>query len=62
VLLGQLPMLSLLALLPALLSLIALKGAVQHRQAIGSRPAYMAANVGATLLTPLLLGITLVMS
>jgi 1,4-dihydroxy-2-naphthoate octaprenyltransferase len=57
---GQLPLLSLIALLPIPLALFALYGAVKHGEAIGSYPQYLGANVAVTILTTLLLGISLV--
>lgn len=56
------PLWSLLALLPLLLSLITLRGARQLGADIGSQPQFMAANVGATLLTPTVLGLSLLLS
>ena len=56
---GQLPMLSLIALLPMPLALFALYGAVKHGAAIGNYPQYLGANVAVTILTTLLLGVSL---
>ena len=52
---GNFPPLSLVALLPILLSLFALTGAIKHADNIGQHPQYLGANVAATLLTPALL-------
>jgi 1,4-dihydroxy-2-naphthoate octaprenyltransferase len=59
VLLGYLPALSLLALLPMPLAFFSLYGAIKHRAAIGHFPQYLAANVAVTLLTPLLLALSI---
>lgn len=59
VLLGYLPELSLLALLPMPLAFFSLYGAIKHRAAIGHYPQYLAANVAVTLLTPLLLALSI---
>lgn len=50
------PGLSLVAVLPAALSLYSMKGAFKHAEKIGESPQYLGVNVAATLLTPLLLG------
>ena len=54
---GYFPGLSLIALLPFALSAYAFKGALKHAENIGTHTQYLGANVGATILTPLLLGI-----
>ncbi len=56
---GYFPGLSLVALLPVALSAYAFKGALKHAENIGTYTQYLGANVGATILTPLLLGITI---
>jgi 1,4-dihydroxy-2-naphthoate octaprenyltransferase len=56
---GYFPGLGLVALLPAALSLYSLAGALRHGAKIGTYPRYLAANVAATLLTPLVLGIAI---
>ena len=56
---GYFPGLSLRALLPVALSAYAVKGALKHAENIGMHTQYLGANVGATILTPLLLGISL---
>ncbi len=56
---GNFPTLGLIALLPVVLSLYALRGALRHGGRIGTCPRYLAANVAATLLTPLVLGIAI---
>ncbi|WP_430460547.1 prenyltransferase [Thalassolituus sp. LLYu03] len=58
---GWFPLWSLLALLPLLLSVKALSGARQLGAAIGTQPQFMAANVMATLATPTVLGLTLLL-
>jgi len=60
VLLGELPFQSLIALLPVPLALFALYGANKYGERIGSYPQYMGANVAVTILTPLLLGLSIV--
>ncbi|MDX1697791.1 MAG: prenyltransferase [Thiohalobacterales bacterium] len=57
---GQLPLPSLLALLPLIPALHALRGAIRHGADIGTYPQYLGANVVTTLLAPLLLGITII--
>jgi 1,4-dihydroxy-2-naphthoate octaprenyltransferase len=58
--LGQyIPRLGLIALIPAVFSLFSLSGALQHKARIGDYPRYLASNVAATLLTPLLLGVSI---
>jgi 1,4-dihydroxy-2-naphthoate octaprenyltransferase len=59
---GYVPRLGLLALLPLSLSFYALIGAVRHGKAIGQHPAFLAANVAAVILTPLVLAVVLLMS
>jgi 1,4-dihydroxy-2-naphthoate polyprenyltransferase len=60
VLTAALPYLSLIAILPMILTGIALKGAINYGANIGQVPQFMAANVAATLLTPLLLSIAII--
>lgn len=57
-----LPVQSLAALAPALFTVYAFRGALRHEHAIGDYPAYLAANVAAAVLTPLLLGISLLIA
>lgn len=54
---GVIPVLGIIALIPLLLSLFALIGAVKHTNKLGHYPKYMAANVAAAILTPLFLGL-----
>lgn len=54
------PALGLLSLLPTLLGFYALCGAIKFNKNIGQHPKYLAANVAATLLTPLVLALTIV--
>ncbi len=56
---GYIPLLSVIALTPMVCSLFALWGAVKHTSKIGSYPQYLAANVAAAILTPLLLAIAI---
>jgi 1,4-dihydroxy-2-naphthoate octaprenyltransferase len=58
--LDYLPKLAMVALLPSLLSLFAWSGARQYAGDIGEHPKYLAANVMATLLVPLLLAMALI--
>jgi len=59
VVLNEIPALSLIALLPIILSLFALSGGIKYSSNIGEHPEYLGANVATTLLTPLLLGISI---
>ena len=59
VLTGALPVISLIALIPIPLAVIALYGAIKHGKNIGHYPQYLATNVAATVLTILLLGMSL---
>lgn len=56
---GYFPVLSLIAILPAALSIYSFSGALKHAEKIGSHTQYLGANVAATLLTPLLLGVSI---
>ena len=57
---GYIPALGVIALMPMGLSLFALAGAVKYTLEIGRYPLYMGANVAAAVLTPLLLGISMI--
>lgn len=57
---GSIPSLSVIALIPMSCSLFALSGAIKYAARIGAYPQYLAANVVAAVLTPLLLGATIV--
>lgn len=59
VLTGHLPALSLIALIPMPLAFFSLYGAIKHGETIGKFPQYLGANVAATILTTLLLGISI---
>jgi len=59
---GYLANLSIIAVSPIILSLFALRGAYKHASEIGCFPQYLGANVAATILTPLLLGISIINS
>jgi 1,4-dihydroxy-2-naphthoate octaprenyltransferase len=61
ILLGQLPVLSLIALLPVPMAIFALYGAKKYGAAIGKFPQYLGANVAVTILTPLLLGVSIIL-
>lgn len=56
---GYFPELSLIAILPIALSIFAFTGALKYAKKIGAHTQYLGANVAATLLTPLLLGISI---
>lgn len=56
----EIPGMGIIALLPMALSLFALGGAIVHSSRIGEHPRYMAANVAAAILTPLLLAIAMI--
>ena len=58
---GDIPALSLIAIVPMPLAFYALYGAIRHGKAIGEHPQYLGANVAVTLTTPLLLGIALIL-
>jgi len=58
---GLLPTLSLVALLPVPLALLALNGAVRHAEDIGNYPHYLGANVAVAVLTPTLLGASILL-
>lgn len=60
VVLGYIPSLCLIALIPLVFSWFALYGAIKYADKIGAHPQYLGANVAATILTPLLLGILIV--
>lgn len=57
---GHIPTLSAIALLPITLSLYALIGAIRYGSKIREHPQHMSANVAATILTPLLLAISII--
>ncbi len=54
------PRFSIIALIPMLFSIFSLSGAIKYGARIGAHPQYLATNVAAALLTPLLLGIAIV--
>lgn len=60
VLLGYLPAISFIALLPMPLAFFALYGAIKYRENIGRYPHYLGANVGVAILAPLLLGLSII--
>jgi 1,4-dihydroxy-2-naphthoate octaprenyltransferase len=57
---GYLPGLGIIALLPIGFSLFAFAGVMKHAANVGRYPRYLGANVAAAILTPLLLGVSLV--
>lgn len=58
---GYFPTTSLIALTPMPLAWFAWRGAIEYGERIGSHPRYLGANVAVAILTPLLLGISLVL-
>jgi len=56
---GYIARLGLIALIPLVFSLFALAGAVKHMSRIGEHAQYLAANVAAAILTPLLLALAM---
>ncbi len=61
IVIGLLPLLSIIALIPAALSVFALYGANKHQSNIGAYPQYLGANVAAAISTPLLLAISILL-
>ena len=61
IVLEEIPALSVIALIPIMLSLFALGGGIKYSSDIGEHSEYLGANVAATLLTPLLLGVSIVL-
>ncbi|PHR84641.1 MAG: prenyltransferase [Colwellia sp.] len=59
VLVDILPTISVIALIPIGLSVFSLVGAIKYKSNIGGFPKYLAANVAATILTPFLLGLSI---
>ncbi len=55
-----LPILSLIVLLPMLLAFFSLSGAMKYKGDIGSYPQYLAANVMVAILSPILLGLSII--
>ncbi|WP_246046933.1 prenyltransferase [Colwellia ponticola] len=62
VLVAVLPVISLIALVPLPLSIFALTGVIKHQANIGNFPQHLAANVAATIITPFLLGLSILIS
>jgi len=60
--LGYLPKIALIAVLPMVISIIVLRGMVKFGKEIGKETKYLAMNVVVTLLTPLLLALSIVYS
>lgn len=60
ILVGKLPALTAIALLPMPLAFISLGGALKYGEAIGKFPQYLGTNVAVAVLTPLLLGLALI--
>jgi len=57
---GYIPTLGVIALVPIVFSLFALSGAIKYQSRIGDFPRHLGANVASTILTPLLLGISII--
>ncbi len=62
ILVGYFPVLSVIALFPIPLAFVSLYGAIKYGDQIGQVPHYLAVNVVVTILTPLLLGVSLIYS
>ncbi len=62
VFLGFMPSACLVALIPMPLAFYSLSGAIKHGKAIGEFPKYLATNVATAILSPLLLGFSLLLS
>lgn len=60
IIMKYIPILSVVALTPAACSMFALFGATKYTSKIGDFPKYLGANVAATILTPLLLGLSII--
>lgn len=58
----HIPVLAMIALFPAALSFFAFLGASKHSSRIGEYPQHLAANVATGILTPLLLGISIMIN
>jgi 1,4-dihydroxy-2-naphthoate octaprenyltransferase len=56
---GYFPVLSIIALLPMPLAFFSLGGAIKYGETIGRFPQYLGANVAVAVLTPLLLGVSI---
>lgn len=56
-----LPTMGLIALIPMPLSIFSWVGAIKHKENIGNFHPYLGANVAATILTPLLLGLSILL-
>ncbi|MDX2368049.1 MAG: prenyltransferase [Colwellia sp.] len=59
VLVGILPTISVIALMPMPLSIFALVGAIKYKESIGDFSQYLGANLAATIITPFLLGLSI---
>ncbi len=59
VLTGILPTIAYIALIPMPLSVYAWSGAIKHKENIGKYPPHLGANVAATIVTPFLLGLAI---
>jgi len=57
---GYLPVMGVIALGPSVFSLLALYGAKTYKSEIGSFPLYLGANVAAAIVTPILVGISII--
>ena len=60
--LGYIPKISMIAVLPVVLSIFSLSRAIKFSSKIGDHPKFLAANVATSILTPLLLGIAVLFS
>lgn len=60
--LGQLPLLSIIALLPLILGIVVFRAILRMKASIKDQPIFLAMNVVITLLTPILLSLSLLMT
>ena len=60
IVLGILPVLSLIAFIPMPLAFYALYGAIEHKGEIGLYPQYLGANVAVTIVVPILLAVSII--
>lgn len=59
---ATIPLPGVIALMSLLFAIVSLNGAIKHLSQIGEHPKYLASNVAAAVLTPLLLGVVIISS